>query len=172
MHAYICIHIYHTNLYIYADLEMLKTHFDAQFPIYKDKTSDFEQLQDSDPWIAIEIQGCPKLQVIFRKRATNYRDPLRKMTYKDKASYESLPLCSDPSVMASHVGSTMLTKCWPNADSYMSFLSVSMSLLSVITSLWCVNKCWLLRNDARLFRIRTSRQWRTTWAQKFRMNSN
>jgi len=30
-----------------------------------------------------------QLQVIFRKRATNYRAVLRKMTYKDKASYGS-----------------------------------------------------------------------------------
>ena len=32
---------------------------------------------------------CLKLQVIFGKRATNYRTLLRKMTYKDKASYAS-----------------------------------------------------------------------------------
>ena len=31
--------------------------------------------------------GCLKLQVIFRKRAINYRVLLRKMTYEDKASY-------------------------------------------------------------------------------------
>jgi len=37
--------------------------------------------------------GCLKLQVIFHKRATNYRALLRKMTYKDKASYESSPPC-------------------------------------------------------------------------------
>ena len=36
--------------------------------------------------------GCLKLQVIFRKRATNYRVLLQKTTYKDKASYESSPL--------------------------------------------------------------------------------
>jgi len=35
--------------------------------------------------------GCLKLQVIFRKRATNFRDLLRKMTYKDKAFYGSSP---------------------------------------------------------------------------------
>ena len=29
------------------------------------------------------ISGCLKLPVIFRKRATNYRALLRKMTYKD-----------------------------------------------------------------------------------------
>ena len=41
--------------------------------------------------------GCLKLQVIFRKRATNYRALLRKMTYKDKTSNGSTPLYStDP----------------------------------------------------------------------------
>jgi len=39
--------------------------------------------------------GCLKLQFIFRKRATNYRALLRKMTYKDKASYDSMPPCSE-----------------------------------------------------------------------------
>ena len=37
--------------------------------------------------------GCIKLQIIFRKRATNYTALLRKMTYKDKASYDSTPPC-------------------------------------------------------------------------------
>jgi len=35
--------------------------------------------------------GSPKLQFIFHKRATKYRSLLRKMTYKDKGSYESSP---------------------------------------------------------------------------------
>jgi len=35
--------------------------------------------------------GSPKLQVIFHRRATKYRSLLRKMTYKDKGSYESSP---------------------------------------------------------------------------------
>jgi len=40
--------------------------------------------------------GCLKLQVIFCKRATNYGALLRKMTYKDKASYgSSLPYIYD-----------------------------------------------------------------------------
>jgi len=34
------------------------------------------------------------LQVIFRKRATNYRALLRIMTYEDKASYDSTSLCT------------------------------------------------------------------------------
>jgi len=39
------------------------------------------------------LRGCLELQVIFRKRATNYRALLRKMTYEDKASYDSTPPC-------------------------------------------------------------------------------
>jgi len=38
--------------------------------------------------------GCLKLQVNFCKRATNYRALLRKMTYKDKASYASTLPCT------------------------------------------------------------------------------
>jgi len=39
--------------------------------------------------------GCLKLQVIFRKRATNYSALLWKMTYEDKAPYMRLrhPVC-------------------------------------------------------------------------------
>jgi len=37
--------------------------------------------------------GSPKLQIIFHKRATTDRSLLRKMTYKDKGSYESSPPC-------------------------------------------------------------------------------
>ena len=37
---------------------------------------------------------CLKLQVVLRKRATNYRALLRKMTCKNKASYGSWPPCS------------------------------------------------------------------------------
>ena len=40
--------------------------------------------------------GCLQLQVSFRKRATNYSDLLRKVTYKDKASYASSPPCRKP----------------------------------------------------------------------------
>ena len=35
--------------------------------------------------------GCLQLQFIFRKRATNCMALLRKMTYEDKASYDSTP---------------------------------------------------------------------------------
>jgi len=49
--------------------------------------------------------GCLKLPVIFRKRATNYRALLRKMPYKDKASYDSTPPCM------SHVARATSRKC-------------------------------------------------------------
>jgi len=39
--------------------------------------------------------GCLKLQVSFQKRAPNYRALLLKMTYNDKASYGSLPPCTN-----------------------------------------------------------------------------
>ena len=38
--------------------------------------------------------GCLKVQVISHKRAINYMALLRKMTYKDKASYGSSPPCT------------------------------------------------------------------------------
>ena len=38
--------------------------------------------------------GSPKLQIIFHKRATKYRSLLRKMTYKNKGSYQSPPPCT------------------------------------------------------------------------------
>jgi len=44
--------------------------------------------------------GSPKLQIIFHKRATKYRALLRKLTYKDKGSYESSPPCSDDALRA------------------------------------------------------------------------
>jgi len=40
--------------------------------------------------------GSPKLHIIFHKRAAKYRSLLRKMTYKDKGSYESSPPCIRP----------------------------------------------------------------------------
>jgi len=42
---------------------------------------------------AYRVAKTHKLQIIFRKRATNCRALLRKMTYKDKASYASSPPC-------------------------------------------------------------------------------
>ena len=41
-----------------------------------------------------KTQGCLKLQASFRQRAPNYWALLRKLTYTDKASYESSPICT------------------------------------------------------------------------------
>ena len=38
--------------------------------------------------------GCLKLQISFRKRASIYGALLRKMTYKDKVSYDATPPCT------------------------------------------------------------------------------
>ena len=57
--------------------------------------------KDNIVWIGFEtgtgwrrLIGSPKLQIIFHQRATKYRALLRKMTYKDKGSYESSPPCT------------------------------------------------------------------------------
>ena len=60
---------------------------------------------DKDYWSVLQFDstkttgwrrpiGCLKLQVIIRQRATDYRALLRKMTYEDKASYDSTPPCT------------------------------------------------------------------------------
>jgi len=41
-----------------------------------------------------QYHATSKLQVIFHKRTTKYRDLLQKVTYKDKASYGSSPPCT------------------------------------------------------------------------------
>ena len=53
------------------------------------------RLTHDDPTGWRRLIGCLKLQVIFRKRATNYRALSRKITYEDTASYGSLPPCTD-----------------------------------------------------------------------------
>jgi len=56
-----------------------------------------------------------KLQVIFRKRATNYRALLREITCKDKASHVSSPhykaLVQGPDPLCKAFSPT--TRCWP-----------------------------------------------------------
>jgi len=47
----------------------------------------------------------PQVEVIFRQRATNCRALLRKMTYEDKASYDSTPPCSG------HSACDMFVRC-------------------------------------------------------------
>ena len=67
------VHGYHvTQSYVWRDsrIRVTKTHTGWRRPI-----------------------ACLKLRVSFRKRATNYRALLRKMTFTDKASYGSWPPC-------------------------------------------------------------------------------
>jgi len=54
--------------------------------------------------------GCLKLQVVYRKRATHHRALLQKMTYEDKASYDSTPPCNmDASMIMTHTQAHDLT---------------------------------------------------------------
>ena len=55
--------------------------------------------------------GCLKLQVTFRKRATNYRALLRKMTCKDKASYDSTPPCKGWLVLVEKASFSKVFRC-------------------------------------------------------------
>ena len=58
---------------------------------FKNSRSDSTSLYDTG-WR--RLIGSLKLQIIFHKRATKYGSLLRKMTYIDKGSYESLPPCN------------------------------------------------------------------------------
>jgi len=62
--------------------------------------------------------GSPKLQVIFRKRATNNRALLWKLTYEDKGSYESSPPCKGTQyirqVLSASIAPTSIFKLWVN----------------------------------------------------------
>jgi len=65
--------------------------------IYYDMTHSYVSQSMYVTWLSTtgwrRLIGSPKLQVIFHKRATKYRALLRKMTYKDKGSYECSPPC-------------------------------------------------------------------------------
>jgi len=76
------------------------------------------------------LRGCLKLQVIFRKRATNYRALLRKMTYEDKASYDSTP----PSILHSLHSLLELHRCigCPNQPTILLHLCIYGCLTSYI----------------------------------------
>jgi len=65
--------------------------FHRKNPLLHQKSPSYEAC-----WITEwrRLIGCLKLKVIFRKRATNYRALLRKMTYEDKASCDSTPPCT------------------------------------------------------------------------------
>ena len=60
--------------------------------------------------------GCLELQVIFRKRATNDRALLRKITYEDMASYGTSTACRAPcNCDVTHSYVTCLIHMWHNS---------------------------------------------------------
>jgi len=65
---------------------------------------------DTYEWVTgwRRLIGFPRLQIIFHKRATKYRSRLRRMTYKDKGSYESSPPCT-PHVWIRHIWKSHVT---------------------------------------------------------------
>jgi len=71
MHTYVCVQYTYVTVHMYAFIHL-----------YTNISTGWRRLI-----------GCLKLQVIFRKRATNYRALLRKLTHEHMASYGSSPPC-------------------------------------------------------------------------------
>ena len=93
--------------------------------------------------------ACLKLQVIFRKRATNYRALLRKMTCKNKAPYGSLPPCREAEVdilkneRYSHMRQSDETVRWDSHDSLVGTVYLCICLM------W-LSQSWLSSSDAQV----------------------
>ena len=71
--------------------------------------------------------GCLQLQLIFCKKATEYWALLRKSTYKDKAYYGSLPLCSmntmyiaEPWLESCHTYEWVMSHIWMSHVTHMN----------------------------------------------------
>jgi len=89
---------------------------------------------------------CLKLQVIVRKRATNYRALLQKMTYEDKASYESTPPCT--CMRTSHaIGwarqelHTFLTRFSHVSHTFLACEKRRSEVLGCTRMMWCCRCC-------------------------------
>jgi len=61
------------------------------FPSFSRALNSAKHPENTPPTGWRRLIGSPELQIIFHKRATKYRSLLRKMTCKDKGSYESSP---------------------------------------------------------------------------------
>ena len=107
VYIYACMHIStHTDVHRYIFLYLFSSSRRALKLKYSCTDKNRSQIATHlSSCVAIEIDmystigwrrpiECLKLQIIFRRRATNYRALLRKMTYKDKARYDSTPPCS------------------------------------------------------------------------------
>ena len=77
-------------------------------------------------WGWRRLIGCLNLQVIFRKRATDYRTLLRKMTYEDKASYDSTP---------PFTATRVCTYMYSYVDIYESLVFIKNKILLYLTSM-------------------------------------
>ena len=87
--------------------------------------------------------GSPKLQFIVHKRDTKSRSHLRKLTYKDKGSYESSPPCSSISLDLMELDWHFLSRDQPTSIS----LDCEINLVPSrqILSIYCRKWGWLLR---------------------------
>jgi len=84
--------------------------------------------------------GCLQLQVIFRKRATNYRALLRKMTCKDKAPYDSTPPSTTWTKLA------YLTADLPVARNSAKNIVISRRIFCCAMMLWELQIRWALQS--------------------------
>jgi len=106
---YICTYLYlHFNVYIHMCMYIIQFYnsIESQYTSYMYKYI-YVHIYI---YISMHIHICVyisfhsttlskvKLQVVFCKRATNYRALLREMTYKDKTSYWSSPPCTNSDV--------------------------------------------------------------------------
>jgi len=95
-HTYIHTYI-HAYLHAYTNTNKHTTHKHAQMPRSLSgkhthtHTHTHTHAHMCTAWR--NLIGSPKLQIVFHKRATEYRSLVRKMTYKHKGSYESWPPC-------------------------------------------------------------------------------
>ena len=83
-HLHICIDVYirvstYISIYIYTYMGWVTWLYTLILPVAVEM------------WAQVQHRYMYEFQVISHKRATNYRALLRKMAYKDKASYESPP---------------------------------------------------------------------------------
>ena len=82
MYAYIHLHMYiHVYIYINIHIYTYLIYINAHTYVCK--------------YMVAKTRRMPSVADHFRKRATNYTALLQKMTYGDKAPYDSTPPCID-----------------------------------------------------------------------------
>ena len=102
--------------------------------------------------------GSLKLQIIFHKRATNYRALLRKMTHKDKGSYESWPPCSRVQVSPPYI-----PRVYTSKETCKKYLYTSAKETYIHKYFFCIFVCvdthhfWIWASHEFNIRIRNSK---------------